>query len=206
MTGPVEMFTLGLLLGFTGALAPGPTLVATINASVKGGWTAGPKVTFGHMVVEVLIMIIIVAGLSVVLTGYSAVIAVVGGIALIAFGLLTLSGARTASIESTGKWDRSDTGPVFAGLVTSISNPYFWIWWLSVGSALLLGALEGGITVMAAFIVGHWTADLSWYTLVSAGIHKGRFFLGTREYRIVLYACGIFLLGFGIYFLSSGIP
>lgn len=201
MTGVPDMLVLGFLIGFTGALAPGPTLVATINASVKGGWTAGPKVTFGHIIVETLVIALIVGGLSVALTGSSTAIAVTGGIALIAFGLLTLLGARDALIDTAAGGDTHDTGPVLAGLVTSISNPYFWIWWLSVGSALLIGAMEGGVIVMAAFIIGHWCADLSWYTLVSAGIHKGRFFLSSRGYRIVLAACGFFLVGFGLYYL-----
>jgi threonine/homoserine/homoserine lactone efflux protein len=204
MNGPVEMLILGFLIGLTGALAPGPTLVAAINASVKGGWTAGPRVTFGHMVVEVLMIALVIGGLSVVLAGYSALIAVVGGTALVMFGLLTILGARTAQIAVPEEASQK-AEPVLAGLLTSIGNPYFWIWWLTVGSALLIGALEGGFVVMIAFIAGHWGADLSWYTLISVSIHKGRFFLGTREYRIVLFACGIFLIGFGVYYLLTGI-
>lgn len=204
MSGIVDMLVLGFLIGLTGALAPGPTLVAAINASVKGGWTAGPKVTFGHMVVEVFMMALVVGGLSLVLTGCSALIAAAGGTALVVFGLLTILGARTARIDVPGEASQR-AEPVLAGFVTSIGNPYFWIWWLTVGSALLIGALQGGFVVMIAFIAGHWGADLGWYTLVSASIHKGRFFLGTREYRIVLVACGVFLIGFGAYYLSTAI-
>jgi hypothetical protein len=57
--------------------------------------------------------------------------------------------------------------------------------------------------VMIAFIAGHWGATLGWYTLVSVSIHKGRFFLSTREYRIVLASCGIFLVVFGVYYVST---
>jgi len=202
MYGIPEMIVLGFIIGLTGALAPGPTLVATINASVKGGWTAGPKVTLGHMAVEVLMVVIIAAGFSVILTGSASLVAGIGGIALIVFGILTLNGSRTAQVDAPS--DRNSSAvPVLAGFLTSIGNPYFWIWWLTVGSALLIGALEGGFLTMAAFIAGHWGADLSWYTIVAAGIHKGRFFLGQREYRTILACCGIFLIGFGLYYLST---
>jgi threonine/homoserine/homoserine lactone efflux protein len=202
MTGITGMLILGFLIGLTGALAPGPTLVAAINASVTGGWTAGPKVTFGHMVVEILMVLVIIGGLSVILAGYSVLIAAIGGTALVVFGVLTILGSRQARI-GVSEHPQQNAAPVFAGLVTSISNPYFWIWWLTVGSALLIGALEGGLFPAIAFITGHWGADLGWYTLVSASIHKGRFFLGQREYRIVLAACGVFLVGFGAYYLST---
>lgn len=202
MTGIPGIAALGFIIGLTGALAPGPTLVAAIRAAVKGGWTAGPKVTFGHMLVEVLMVGAIAGGMSGVLTGCSALLAVAGGSALILFGLLTMAGARHARIESTEDGPHH-TEPVIAGFVTSIGNPYFWIWWLTVGSALLIGALEGGIFAMIAFIAGHWAADLGWYTLVAAGIHRGRFFLGTREYRVVLVICGVFLVAFGAYYLAT---
>ncbi len=205
MSGPADMLILGFIIGLTGALAPGPTLVAAINASVKGGWTAGPKVTVGHMVVEILMIALIVGGLSVVLSGYSSMIAVIGGAALIVFGILTILGARQARIDVPQE-SAQHAEPVIAGFLTSVSNPYFWIWWLTVGSALLIGAMEGGLIVMIAFIAGHWGADLGWYTLVGISIHKGRFFLGQRHYRIVLAACGIFLIAFGAYYLSTAFP
>jgi len=202
MTGIADMLILGFIVGLSGALAPGPTLVATINASVRHGWMAGPKVTLGHMAVETLMVLFIAAGLAVVLTGYSAVVAGVGGVALIAFGILTINGSRSARIASPSGAQPA-AAPIFSGFLTSIGNPYFWIWWLTIGSALLIGALAGGFFLMLAFIAGHWGADLAWYTAVSAGIHKGKFFLGDREYRAVLAACGIFLVAFGGYYLLS---
>ena len=51
---------LGFLIGLTGALAPGPTLVATINASLAGNWTAGLKVSLGHIIIETGIFFLII--------------------------------------------------------------------------------------------------------------------------------------------------
>ncbi len=196
------MLLLGFLVGLTGALAPGPTLLATINASIKEGWTAGPRVTLGHIAVETLMMLLMMAGISVVIGEYTLLIAIIGGIALVVFGVMTLKEARTASIDLAG--DRAaTTRPFLAGVITSISNPYFWIWWFTVGSALLIGAYTGGFVPALAFILGHWSADLGWFTLVSVSVHRGRFIMGEKTYRIILGMCGIFLILFGAYYLSS---
>jgi threonine/homoserine/homoserine lactone efflux protein len=72
-----------------------------------------------------------------------------------------------------------------------------------VGSALLIGAYQGGIILVLAFILGHWMADLGWFTLVSVSIHKGRFILGEKQYRLILAACGVFLMCFGGYYLYT---
>jgi threonine/homoserine/homoserine lactone efflux protein len=198
----IGMLGLGFLIGLTGALAPGPTLIATINTSLKGGWSMGPKVTLGHAVVELVMVAVIIAGYSVIIGMYYGIIAGVGGIALILFGILTITEARVADITFSGNPDASSR-PFLAGIITSISNPYFWIWWFTVGSALLIGAYQGGAVLAIAFILGHWAADLTWLTLVSVSIHRGRFVLGVRQYRWILGLCGLFLLCFGAYFLVT---
>jgi len=205
MNAIIEMFFLGFLIGLTGALAPGPTLIATINASLKGGWTMGPRVTLGHAVVEVVMVLLIIAGLSVIIGGYFWLIGGIGGAALIVFGVFTIIESRHTEFDLMPPQSEglgTTTGPFLAGMLTSISNPYFWLWWLTVGSALMIGALYGGIATAIAFIIGHWAADLAWFTLVSISVHRGRFLLRGREYRWILALCGLFLIVFGVYYVS----
>jgi threonine/homoserine/homoserine lactone efflux protein len=198
-------FFLGFLIGLTGALAPGPTLIATINTSLKGGWSVGPKVTLGHILVEILMVFFVILGISVLIGPYSFLIAGIGGVSLIVFGALTILECRNARLDFDNE-GRTISNPYMAGVVTSVSNPYFWIWWLTVGSALLLSAYEGGLILAGSFIIGHWVADLAWLTLVSASVHQGRVLLNQHTYRWILGACGVFLVVFGGYYLSSALP
>nr|WP_320162242.1 LysE family transporter [uncultured Methanoregula sp.] len=196
----ISMLFLGFVIGLTGALAPGPTLVATINASLTGSWTAGLKISLGHILAELAIFLLIVFGLATVVRPYTTVIAVVGGTALIIFGVLTILGSRTASLDQKGT--RSDANPVIAGLVSSAANPYFWIWWLSVGSAMVIAGLEGGIILAAVFMIGHWAADTGWFTLVAVSVSKGVSVLNDTLYHRIMAVCGLFLIGFGIYYVT----
>ena len=201
LTEILSTLALGLLIGFTGALAPGPTLVATVNASLSGDWKAGLKVSLGHILIETAIFFLIILGLATVAQPYTTAIAVIGGVALIVFGILTVMDSRSASLSTAPVQAAAD--PYMAGLVTSAANPYFWIWWLSVGSALLINALAGGLLLAIVFMIGHWGADVSWYTFVSTGIAKGRTILADTVYHRIMAACGIFLVLFGLYYLSG---
>ena len=167
-----QIFLLGFVLGLTGALTPGPTLIATINASIPGDWTTGLKVSLGHVIVELFLVTLILFGLATVALPYASAIAGIGGIALIAFGALTIAGSRKATMRPSPP--RTVANPYIAGLVTSIANPYFWIWWLSIGSAMVLAGLQGGLVLVGALMIGHWSADTLWLTLVSTGVSKGR--------------------------------
>jgi threonine/homoserine/homoserine lactone efflux protein len=195
----IQMVLLGFAIGLTGALAPGPTLVATINASIAGDWTTGLKVSLGHVIVELFIVILILLGLATVALPYTSAIAGIGGIALVAFGVLTIAGSRKATLGNSTV--QTVANPYMAGLVTSAANPYFWIWWLSIGSSMVIAGLEGGLVLAGAFMLGHWTADTTWYTIVSTGVSKGRTIFSDTSYRKIIVLCGIFLILFGMYYL-----
>ena len=213
-----EMLLVAFAIGLTGALTPGPTLVATIRASVEHGWYAGPVITAGHCLVEFVVFVLILVGLITVAGQYSWLIAAFGGFALVIFGIMTILGSRTMSISGTltdgfdmekpGWWSvgNNGIGQLFlSGVLTSIANPYFWVWWLSIGSAMVVAGLEGGLILGAAFLVGHWVADITWYTLVSVTIHRGRTLLSDKWYRAIIALCGAFLVIFGLWFFSVAI-
>ena len=195
-----QMFILGFVIGLTGALAPGPTLVATVNASIAGDWTTGLKVSLGHVIVELFLVILILLGFATVALPYTSAIAGIGGIALVASGVLTIAGSRKATMRTSSL--QTVANPYMAGLVTSAANPYFWIWWLSIGSAMAIAGLQGGLVLVGALMIGHWSADTVWLTLVSTGVSKGRKIFSDTTYQKVIALCGIFLILFGAYYLS----
>ena len=197
----IDILAMAFTIGLTGALAPGPTLLATINSSLKSGWTAGPKVALGHALVELFVFLLIVLGLAAAAQQYSRFTAVLGGLALIAFGLLTVKGSKKASL--TAPDSNTAQNPYLAGVLTSAANPYFWIWWLSIGSAMVINGLKGGLVLASLFMIGHWGADFGWYTLVSASLDKGRKVLSEVNYQRILALCGCFLIVFGLYYLTN---
>lgn len=203
-----KAFLLGLSVGLTGALVPGPMLFATIEISLKKGWLAGPQVVLGHMIVEVVLYVMILLGAaSLVDSGTISTIFLIGGLSLSVFGLFTLKDARdTASSAQISKDSPSlklTSSPTLSGLVTSVSNPYFWIWWLTAGGALVLKEYELGIVIAAAYMLGHWTADLSWFTAVSGSFSRGKNLLSQKMHKYILYICGTFLVFFGLYFMLN---
>ena len=197
----LQMLFMAFTIGLTGALAPGPTLVATVNSSLKDGWTAGPKVAAGHALVEVLVFLSIVGGLAAAMQQYSSAVSIAGGLALIVFGIMTAKGSKNATLVAPQ--GQAIGNAYLAGIITSAANPYFWIWWLSIGSALVLSGLHSGVIMAAVFMIGHWVADFGWLILVSISLDRGRSILSEKSYRRILGICGGFLVCFGIYFLSA---
>ena len=203
MLDTLQFFLLAFIVGLTGALAPGPTLVATINASMASGWTVGPRITFGHMLSELIIVILIVAGLATVALRYTTAVAVIGGVALILFGILTLTGSREVSLAGSKSPESVvTTSPFFAGFLTSVANPYFWIWWLTVGGAMVIaGPCRGDLPCLRL----HGRALVCGSRVVHGGFYryfaKGKTILSDLAYQRIMMACGLFLVVFGAYYI-----
>ena len=95
------------------------------------------------------------------------------------------------------------SGPVVAGIVLSGGNPFFLIWWASVGLNLAIAAAGFGILAFALFAIVHWLCDLIWFSLLSWASFKGSVLLGPRNQRIVLLICSLALFGFGLFFIYN---
>jgi len=197
----LTMLGIGFGVGLTGALVPGPMLFATIETSLKKGWTSGPLVVSGHALVEVLLFIVIVSGFSTLATqGAILWISVIGGAVLVVFGILTIKEGKHATLSGGSSVFNS---PFAAGVITSVSHPYFWLWWLTAGAGLVLMGLETSLFAAFIFLLGHLMADLGWFTFVSTAISRGKSLMSEGTYQHVLMGCGGFLVVFGVWFMGS---
>lgn len=196
------MFLVGFAVGLTGAMPPGPMLFATIGSSLKKGWSAGPRVVFGHAVLEVFVCILIVIGMSAIVDdSVIKSISLIGGLSLCMFGGLILKERNNTTLDRD--LGAVITHPALAGILTSASNPYFWIWWFSAGMGLIVEGLKTGIMAAGVFMLGHWAADGIWYSFISSSFSRGRTLMSPHAYRAILSACGLFLMVFGIAFVIT---
>ncbi|HHU86032.1 MAG TPA: LysE family transporter, partial [Peptococcaceae bacterium] len=87
----------------------------------------------------------------------------------------------------------------------SVSNPYWTLWWATIGLGYITMSLKSGFSGLASFFTGHILADLTWYSLIAAAVAGGRKFMSERAYRGILILCGVFLVALGGYFLYFGL-
>jgi threonine/homoserine/homoserine lactone efflux protein len=202
----VALFVSSFLVGLSGALMPGPVTTVTIAHAVKRGHSAGPLVALGHGIVEAALVVGLVLGLSHILQLplVAGVIGLAGGLCLLYMGTGMIRTPVPATLTAGGAPTQGGFGPITAGMLTSVSNPYWVLWWATVGAAYLLITMEYGLLGIAAFYLGHFMADLGWLSAVGSAVTAGRKLLTPGIYRGILVVCGVFLLALGLYFLSSG--
>jgi threonine/homoserine/homoserine lactone efflux protein len=205
------LFITAFVVGLSGAMTPGPMLTATIAETARRGFKAGPLIALGHAILELILVLALLKGLSQYLTRESVtnVIAVLGGGFLMFMGFnMTRDGIQSrlsvANLQE-GKAQRLHLHPVIAGILVSLANPYWILWWATIGLNYITISLRNGALGISAFYSGHILSDLIWYSAVALAIAGGRRFFTQGVYNFILAICGIFLLGLGGYFIYSGI-
>ena len=206
--GLAGLFISSFIIGLSGAVMPGPVLAVTINHAARRGAKAGPLIVLGHALLEGPLVLALALGLGALIArpGVSGVIGGVGAVILFWLGagmLRSLPGLRLDLEAGPGQAGLAGAwGPVKDGALLSLANPYWSLWWATVGlgfMAVALRAGQGGLGLLA-FFLGHISADLVWYLAVAFLVAKGRRFLSQRLYQGVVAVCALCILGFGVYF------
>ncbi len=207
-------------ISVTGVMMPGPVTAAAIAKGYCQKW-AGLHIALGHALVEFPTIALMALGFSAVLRNawVNIAIGLLGGAMLVFMGVSMMlgRGGVVGKLRGAGKDDKDGPPapkdavdpfpyhPVVAGIVTTASNPYYFLWWATLGAALTLNALEFGLAVLVVFAVLHWSIDLGWDVFLAYTVHKSRGLWNDHVFIAVFAFCGGVMVLFGIWFGASAV-
>lgn len=199
------IFASSFIIALSGAMMPGPLLTATISESSQRGFIMGPLLIVGHGILELALVIALLLGLAPFLQHPAVFVTTALGGAVI---LIWMAFGMFRSLPTLRlQWDNkhpSRNHPFVSGLLMSVANPYWTIWWATIGLGYILYSWRFGLWGVAFFFAGHILADLVWYSIVAAAVAGGRRFLTDRIYRGLVACCAVFLVLFAGYFAYAG--
>ncbi|HWR44863.1 LysE family transporter [Sporomusa sp.] len=209
------LFTSAFLVGLSGAMMPGPMLTVTISETPRQGFWVGPQIVLGHGIVELLLVASLAGGLTYYIQQplVTGGIGFIGGLVLLWFGWGIYVSAKNrevclsfseAGISSDRTTKSQSINPLVSGIILSFTNPYWSLWWATVGVSYVVIAMSLGAVGLVTFFTGHILSDLVWFSFISFIITTGRSFISDRLYRGVLTICAVFLVVLGCWFSYDG--
>lgn len=201
----LTIFSTSFMLALSGALMPGPMLTVTISETPKKGPLTGPLLILGHGIAEILLILMLLFGLAPLLQNklVTMLVFLFGGSFLAYMSISMFRSIPSTSL--TGQQTSSASkNIILSGFLYSAANPYWIIWWATIGLGYIVYSQHFGMLGIFLFFTGHILADFAWYGFVSVSLHKGKHLLNDTHYRIVIGVCGIFLLFLALTFLHKG--
>jgi threonine/homoserine/homoserine lactone efflux protein len=201
MEGLLSFAGVVIIISASGVMSPGPLFAANIFYGIKGGTKAGLKMAYGHTVVELPLVILLGVGALSLETfpEFRTYIAIIGAVGLFAFAAIQLKQVFRDNVNLT---TQTKHGPFLAGIMLSALNPFFIIWWLTVGFKLISDSLIfwsfWGIGIMFLFHIWMDYAWLSSTAMLSSKISK---ILSNRSFKFLILGLSAALVYFGITFL-----
>ena len=191
-----------VVISLSGVMMPGPMFAMTVAKSYRTPW-AGAQVSLGHAVIEFPLILLIYFGFAGFFQNNTVqvVLSLLGGGMVIWLGV-SMFRARAKVIQRGTDLPYS---AFVAGIITSGLNPFFLLWWATIGWMLIMKVYDYGLFGLSAFIIVHWLCDLIWLTLVSNVVFRTHSLWGPKLQEGIFIACSALLVVFGGWFLVSGI-
>lgn len=204
----MEIFEFAIIvitISASGVMAPGPLFAANITYGLRGGIKAGVKLAIGHSIIEFPLVVLLGIGAFSLeaFPEFRTLISIFGAITLFVFATLQIKTIlQKKDITSNPKY-----GPIITGITFSALNPFFIIWWLTIGfklisDAMLIWAFSG---ILVVFFLHIWM-DFVWLGGISHLTSKSSHIISNKNYKILMIGLSLALVYFGITFLIDVIP
>lgn len=203
-----RIFAIAFITGFSGAMMPGPMLMLVLGQAPIYGMAAVWAIVAGHAVLEIIIVLLLVAGLRPILQrpALRGALGLVGGAVMAWSGVLMMLQADSVALVSGAPPQRVPWVLLLAqGAWVSITNPYFTGWWATIGSGQLAHAAPCNRREYGAFYLGHELSDLVWFALVGLVVLTGATWLSPTVYTWLILVSGAVLVALSLWFIWTGI-
>jgi len=190
-----------IIISASGVMSPGPLFAANVMYGLREGKISGIKMATGHTIVEFPLIVLLGIGFFSIesVPEIRTVITILGAAGLFGFAILQI---RAVTKQKFSLETKSGQGPFVAGILLSALNPFFIIWWLTIGLVLISESIQtfGIIGIVILFLFHIWM-DYAWLFTIAVFSSKAKNYLSRRNFKMIIIGLSIVLICFGVDFL-----
>jgi len=195
-----------IIISVSGALSPGPLTASAVMIGTRRFAKGGFLIALGHMLFEfpyVLIIASLYSSIGVFLKSVNVNYALTFAILLFILFFSYLVIKEGFSVIKSGVSQMRESrdyalNPVLVGIILTGLNPYFLLWWLSVGLPLIQISMSMGLPFFLLMYGSHVWMDYFWLTLMGFAGESGVKILKSKGYGVLLIILGLILALFAI--------
>jgi threonine/homoserine/homoserine lactone efflux protein len=193
---------MGLVLGLSAGLAPGPLLTLVISETLRHNTGAGIRVALAPLISDLPIILISVGVLS-TLSDFSLVL---GCISLVGGGVVFRMGYSSLIIRGLAVEPESSTRNALAkGVLVNVLSPHPYLFWISVGAPVFRQALAVHPAAAAAFIGSFYLLLVGSKVILALVAGRSRSRITGKGYVYTMRGLGIALCILALVLIKDGL-
>ena len=199
----IEFAVLVIIISASGVMSPGPLFAANITYGLREGVKSGIKIAIGHSIIELPLVVLLGIGVFSleIFPEFKTIISIFGALTLFGFAIIQI---KTTLEKKKNIQKQPKHGPIVTGILFSALNPFFIIWWITIGfklisDAMMIWAFAG---ILIVFVLHVWM-DFAWLGITAFLASKSRKIISNKNYKIMMLGLSLTLIYFGITFLME---
>ena len=193
--------TMGLVLGLSAGLAPGPLLTLVVSETLAHDYKAGIKVALAPVFSDLPIVVVTLMVLA-QLSDFKAVlgaVSLVGGMVILKMGI---GGLKTAGV--TLDMEKKAPKSLSKGVLVNILSPHPYLFWISVGGPTVTRAWEVTPGAAVGFILFFYLLLVGSKVGLAVLVGRSRSFLTGRTYVYTMKVLGLMLCTLALVLVWDG--
>ncbi len=191
-----------VVLGLSAGISPGPLMALVISETLRKGAVAGMRVSAAPLITDLPIIGAVVWLLSIL----SGSMALLGWISLAGAGTMLWMGWESVRFNGSDPPDQSrEVGSLTKGVLVNLFNPAPYLFWLTVGTPLLVDAADDGAVWCTLFLLLFYTCLVGSKMATAIAVDRSRRFLSSRVYVMSVRLLGLLLIGFAVRFVLKAV-
>ncbi|KHF24944.1 putative threonine efflux protein [Solemya velum gill symbiont] len=197
-----EYLSIGILLGISAGVAPGPLLTLVISETLQHGMKSGIKVALSPLVTDlpIILLTLFVAGQLAEFHTLLGIISLIGGSVILYMAYQGMNPKVPVS-ELPPEEPRSLT----KGILVNALSPHPYLFWFSVGGPIMSKAMNLNMAAPFAFIGSFYILLVGSKILLAILVGKSRSFLSGTVYIYTIRLLGLALFVLALLLFRDGL-
>ena len=186
----IHFLTIGIVLGLSAGLAPGPLLTLVVSETLQHDVKAGIKVAIAPIITDFPIVVLTLFVLSKLSNFHN----ILGFISLVGGFVILYMGYKSVSLKGV-ELNLQKTKPksLVKGILANVLSPHPYLFWFSVGAPVMTKAMDKNIIAAIAFIGSFYCLLVGSKIFLAVLVGKSKYFLRGNVYVYIMRCLGLVL-------------
>ena len=191
---------LGITMGLTAGLSPGPLLMLLISETIKHNRRAGVLVACAPLITDLPIVLISIFVLQVI-SDYHLILGIISLLGAIYLGYLAYENIKLKHFDPD--LNELRTKSLRKAIITNFLNPNPYLFWMTIGAPTVLKGYRTNIFLSVCFVAGFYIFLVGSKIIIALLVDRSKALIKSKLYVLLIKILGLILFVFSIIFLKE---